>query len=72
LTGRGFAARFDLQKTVYPTAGGADNYTLSAHNRSSRKCVAYMTTVQSPTRAILVTFFSSIFPVSSPWKSNKK
>src|ERR1035438_3773797 len=47
----------------------ADNFPLAAHNRSSRKCEAIMSTVQSPTRAILVpspSVPSPFFPFSSP------
>ena len=32
----------------------ADDFLSRAHNRSNRKCEACMTTIQSPTRAILV------------------
>ena len=39
----------------------ADDFLSRAHNRSNRKCEAYRSTIQFPTRAILL-----LFPVSSP------
>ena len=41
----------------------ADYFPPRAHNGSSRKCEAHMTTVQSPTRAILVPGPFSLVPV---------
>jgi hypothetical protein len=44
----------------------ADYFLSRAHNRSNRKSVAHMITIQSPTRAIRFPVPCSIFAVSSP------